>query len=371
MFTYHEAKAAAQTAVSGLSTHCHRGAQLWLNEARATVPAAWLARFGQLARPVLTLRLEDGAIRGSLEGGTAAAELVWPAQDASMERVVEWLKALQLSRDEARIQVALEPDRFLHRKILVPRAALGSLQSIIAQDVVHRTPFEPAEIWHTARPGAAASGNDIIEVEHWIIRRDRACEALNQFGLRPEEVEALVVSGSAPLSVIELREPSVDDPPFARRLVRATAAAAIAITLLGVIMIEWTASVKMSRLDEAIAALRGQGVGGETAAQLVALRAAPGVVEVWEELSRVLPDHTYLGELRVADGGVSISGFSADAAHLIRLLDQSALFTGAHLAGAITPDKTEHKDRFSLAFRVRGAQKPSERPSPTVARSDP
>jgi general secretion pathway protein L len=127
----------------------------------------------------------------------------------------------------------------------------------------------------------------------------------------------------------------------------------------------------MSRLDEAIAQLRGQGPGGETAAQLLALRAAPGAVEIWEELSRVLPDHTYLSDLRVADGSVSISGFSGDAAHLIRLLDQSVLFTGAHLTGAITPDKTEHKDRFSLAFRLRGAQKPSERPTTDLARSGP
>ena len=85
----------------------------------------------------------------------------------------------------------------------------------------------------------------------------------------------------------------------------------------------------------------------------------------------MLPDHTYLSELRVADGSVSATGFSGDAAQLIRLLDQSALFTGAHLTGAITPDKAEHKDHFSLAFRIRGAQKPSERSGTALARSDP
>jgi len=87
-------------------------------------------------------------------------------------------------------------------------------------------------------------------------------------------------------------------------------------------------------------------------------------------LSRILPDHTYVSELRVADGNVSISGFSGDAAHLVRLLDQSPLFTGAHLTGAITPDSGEHKDHFGLAFRLRGTQRPSERGT-AVARSDP
>ena len=158
MFTHTEAKAAAQTALSGLTFHCRRGAQLWLNEARATVPSSWLARFGQLARPVLTIRHQDSAICGVLEGGATAAEVAWPARELSIEGVVEWLEAHQLSRDEVRIQVMLEAERFFHRKILIPRAALSSLKSIIAQDIVHRTPFEPADIWHTARPAPMQMG---------------------------------------------------------------------------------------------------------------------------------------------------------------------------------------------------------------------
>jgi general secretion pathway protein L len=370
MFISHEAKAAARTALAGLAIHCRHGAQLWLSEARATVPEAWLARFGPLVRPVLTLSLKDEAACGSLEGGPVTADVIWLAREVSIESIGEWLQARELSRDEVTIRVALEAETFLNRKMLVPAAALGSLKSIILQEIVHRTPFELSEIWHAARPLIDARGGEIIEVEHWIIRRDRACAALEAFGLRPEDIDALVVSGSVPPLVIPLREASADHPQPVRRLLRLAGAAAIAITLLGTITLEWAASSEMNRLGEAIEQVRGQGAGGEPAAQLLALRAVPGVVQVWEELSRVLPDHTYLSELRVADGSVSISGFSGDAAHLIRLLDQSPLFTGAHLTGAITPDSGEHKDHFSLAFRLRGAQRPSERGT-AVARSDP
>lgn len=370
MFISNEAKAAAQTALAGLATHCRRGAQLWLREARATFPAPWLARFDQLAAPVLTLRIKDQAVEGLLELGSVVTEFVWPAADSSIENVVEWLKRHQLLRDEVTIRVALEAETFLYREMLVPRAALGSLQSIIAQEIVRRTPFEPAEIWHTARATNEASGAEVVAVEHWIIRRDRACAALALVGLRPEDVDALLVSGSEPPLLIELREASLDHPVSASRLVRAAAAGAIAMSLLAAITVEWAASSEMSRLGEAIAQVRGQGAGGKPAAQLLALRATPGVVEVWEELSRLLPDHTYLSEVRVADGGVSLSGFSGDAAHLVRLLDHSPLFTGAHLTGPITPDKAEHKDHFSLAFRLRGTQRPSERGT-TLARSDP
>jgi general secretion pathway protein L len=370
MFISNEAKASAQAALAGIVSQCRRGAELWLQEARATVPQAWLAGLGPLARPVMTLILKDEAVCGSLDGGPVAADVVWPPREASVASIVEWLKARELSRGDVTIQVALEAKTFLNRKMLVPAAALGSLQSIIAQEIVHRTPFEPAEIWHTARPVTDARGAEIVEVEHWIIRRDRVCAALEAFNLRPEDIDALVVSGSVPPLVIPLREASADRLQPARRLVRLAAAGAIAVTVLGSIAVEWAASSEMSRLGGAIAQVRGEGAGGVPAAQLLALHAVPGVVEVWEELSRILPDHTYVSELRVADGNVSISGFSGDAAHLVRLLDQSPLFTGAHLTGAITPDSGEHKDHFGLAFRLRGTQRPSERGT-AVARSDP
>jgi general secretion pathway protein L len=84
------------------------------------------------------------------------------------------------------------------------------------------------------------------------------------------------------------------------------------------------------------------------------MKADVSVLEVWDELSRILPDHTFLTESRIADSKVTMTGFSSDAARLVRIIDQSPLFSGAALTAAITSDATEHKDRFSISFKVRG-----------------
>ena len=94
--------------------------------------------------------------------------------------------------------------------------------------------------------------------------------------------------------------------------------------------------------------------GIDPAARLFAMKADAGILDVWDELSRILPDHTFLTETRIADGKVTLSGFSADAARLVRIIDQSPLFSGATLTAAITPDATERKDRFSISFKVTG-----------------
>jgi general secretion pathway protein L len=115
---------------------------------------------------------------------------------------------------------------------------------------------------------------------------------------------------------------------------------------------------------EAREGVQGDQGGFNQTARLFALKADAGVLEIWDELSRVLPDHTFLTEARIADGRVTLSGFSADAAHLVRIIDQSPLFSGATLDAAITPDATEHRDRFSISFKVRAG-----RTVPTLGRT--
>jgi general secretion pathway protein L len=367
-----KAKTAATTALAALAVHARQAKELWWKEAQETLPAAWLARLGRLARPLLTLRLAQGEVCGHLEGASMAAEATWPARGASIGVVSEWLKAQQLGRDEVRLEVELEPELFLQRKMVIPRAALDSLPVIVAQEVVHRTPFEPAEIWHAAVPSDSPSGPEIIEIEHWIIRRDRAREALAQIGLTPDDVDALRIGGSDPRAIITLRETTLNGSLWAARAVRAAAAAAIAITLLGAIAVEWLSTREMTRIADAIADLRGQGNGAnDPVAQLMSIKAGPKMLDVWDELSRLLPEHTYLNELRVVDGAATISGYSADAANLLRVLDQSVLFTAARLTGPITPDKAERKDRFTLTFRLRDARRGPQPSGPAVARSEP
>ena len=108
--------------------------------------------------------------------------------------------------------------------------------------------------------------------------------------------------------------------------------------------------------------------GGRIAcSQLVALKAVPGSLAAWDELSRVIPDHTFLTEVRVAGGTITLSGVSSDAARLVRILDGSRLFTGATLVGPITPDANERRDRFRMSLKLRKAgagrvAKSAERP---------
>jgi general secretion pathway protein L len=78
------------------------------------------------------------------------------------------------------------------------------------------------------------------------------------------------------------------------------------------------------------------------------------VSSVWEELSRVLPDSTYLTEMTVKTDGVSIIGFSAAASAIIVALEGSSLFDQAAFAGPVVKAPGFSGDRFAIELNTGG-----------------
>lgn len=267
---------------------------------------------------------------------------------------------------------ACDAGQFLQRKMLIPKVALAALPAILAQEILHRTPFDPDQIWHAAVPQGAETIVDVVTLQHWIIRRDRATAELARCGLHVDDVDALTVRDIEAAPTILFHDLQPDERPWAGRALHVLAVAAVVVTLLGLVGILVVEAVTAGRIDNTIAELRKSDatlLEGNGAARLSATKKSPGVVAIWGELSRLLPDETFLTELRITDGAIAVSGFSSNAPNLVRLIERSPMFAAAHLTAAITPDANERKDRFSLAFQLRGS--PS-RTSPTarIARSE-
>jgi general secretion pathway protein L len=284
-----------------------------------------------------------------------------PLHGFGVSALTSWLAERGLSRENVTLGPVIGRELFFLRDLSVPTAALGALPKILDQEVLRRTPFQLSQIWHAGVATAAGAG-DVVLMCHWIIRKDRAEAALAELGFKASDIDFIAArtADGEVMPVISLGTPHLADPPWVRAAIRRLAVAGLCSVLLGLVAFEWcqasvATGIEASLMEAREGAQDGHDGFGE-AARLYAMKADPGVLDIWNELSRVLPDHTFLTETRIADGKVTLSGFSADAARLIRTIDQSPLFTGATLAAAITPDAKEHKDRFSIGFRVRVAR---------------
>jgi general secretion pathway protein L len=81
-------------------------------------------------------------------------------------------------------------------------------------------------------------------------------------------------------------------------------------------------------------------------------REVPSSVIVIEALSQVLPDHTYLTELRIIGDRLQIVGVSRDAPALIRLIEQSSHFTRATFFAPTTRSPGEPGEHFNIEARI-------------------
>ncbi len=336
-------------------------ARWWLAGLREAVPPGWLDWADGKATPRAMIRRDHDVVVCKLTSAAGAVEARLPLQRFDAAALEAWLSEQGLKREQVIVGPVVSCDQFFLRDLSVPKAALAALPRILDQEVQRRTPFQLSDIWHAATP-IAGGATDVVAMCHWIIRKDRAEAALAELGLKPGDIDFLAAGGAdgEAVPVIAFRATSDEDPAWALRAIRILAVAALTVVVLGLATFEWSQAGVATAIETSLMEARQGAQSGrdgiDPTAHLLAMKADIGILEVWDELSRILPDHTFLTESRIADGKVTLSGFSADAARLVRIIDQSPLFSGATLGPAITPDATEHKDRFSISFKVRGGR---------------
>ena len=76
------------------------------------------------------------------------------------------------------------------------------------------------------------------------------------------------------------------------------------------------------------------------------------VVEVLNELTRLVPDEAHVVQLTLRANEVQLQGFARDAGRLIRLLDRSTFFREPHFLSPITQDPVEGTERFHIAVSL-------------------
>lgn len=342
----------------------------WMQELRALVPERAFEWLAGARNRWLVVAVEDDAVVLRLFGGgstptveTRTARAAW-----SGDAVDAFLKPLRLRRNDIAVGLRLPADRFFPRRVVLPAATRGRLDEILSLDLTRRTPFKLDDVYHDHFVGEPEPGK--LVVRQWIVRRAFVHEAVSELALHDLSfVEGLQPGQEAPR--VRLRTDAKTARSWTRRaflgLLIVTAMAALAAgglrharqqAVIGALESRLAATrVKaqqvravMTRLEQSQALVRG-------------LRArrieSPGLLDVWQEATGVLPSHSWLSELRLIEASdrqaqrVVMTGFSTAASTLVPLIDRSPVFTDAALTAPVTLDPVEQRERFSLQARIR------------------
>lgn len=287
----------------------------------------------------------------NLENGKVASPLPEP-----------WRAALRGSH----VEVGLRSDQVLLRPVAFPKQASDFLGGMIRAQIDRLTPWTAEEAvfgWSVPQPAAgerialtlAATSRSLVQP---LIALAGTLDAKSVAGV----IEAATGDTTETIKVFEQGlhgslSRRIDVPRLLRHALLAMAVATVAtlgITgYLGSVVAADQQSVQRL-IAERRASLRLNRQGGGSAENLLARRkqTTPATVMVLEAISRVLPDATYVTELRIEGDKIQVVGMTQDAPSLIRLMEQSPQFTRATFFAPTTRAQNEPGERFHIEAHI-------------------
>jgi general secretion pathway protein L len=339
----------------------------WFEELRQAMPAAWQQKLQHAMRRVTLVLHGDSLIIGLDENRVLQTLDVFSiTQDESLQqREVENL-LLRNELQEAPRFLLLDIESVLNRELKLPLAAESSLAQVLLFEMDRQTPFKASDVYFDWKVLERDGESGQLRLELFVAPKtgiDEALKAVASRGLHPSGVD--IVDGGRTLGVNLL-------PPDRRarrsnpRARLSLALGALSCILLALVMAQslYLRAHQVTELEEAIAAVQGEArevlqikkkieETSEAAGFLARSRsAAPLAIEVLADITRILPDDTYLDRLVISNSSVQMQGKSKNAQQLIELVNGSGLLDAAAFRGSTRLDARSGLEIFEVNAEV-------------------
>jgi len=256
--------------------------------------------------------------------------------------------------------LALDETKYLYRQLsnhLLPDYRVSELAEL---DLISQTPFERSDVYLIA-DNCNGSGRG-----YYILKKSILHSLIDSCKKSKIKTKTLLLTGNDNQFSIKISEvyKFVSESVFRRNLKIAFAFLIIMTSCLTVVHFHWRYEKAGNSLDEQIvivskdvAQVRSivanqKALSNRLKNVLDLKKNASSTMEVWEELSRILPDSSWLSVLKVSDDEIIISGFSRAAASLIEIIDSSPIFAQAGFDGPVVAIAGKNIQRFAIRAKV-------------------
>jgi general secretion pathway protein L len=262
----------------------------------------------------------------------------------------------------SRVEIVLQPTRFLFRSLELPARAADFLEGIVRAQIDRLTPWSTSEAVFGCSAPAESGPESITTVIAATTRKVAMTYVQAVAGFHPAAVAICTNVAERNAGRVKVFEQKARGHLDAARLNRAllvTLGVAAVAALLASVSAAYVADslgAQESELARQISARRAAIRAGSDRSPMAALERrkyeTPASVIVLEALSQVLPDHTYVTELHLAGSKLQIVGITRDAPSLIRLIEQSQHFTRATFYAPTTRSASDPGERFHIETRI-------------------
>jgi len=275
-------------------------------------------------------------------------------------------------KDDSRDTVLLLPPHLLLRtSASLPAATEENLREVLAFEMDQLTPFSIEQVYYDFEVTARSPATRTIDVQLYAAPRraiDDLLATLQRLGLRPDVVSGR--DGRGGMHAINLLPAGL-----ARRRINLTRRLNIGLACTAVLLMVAVACVPLLQKRQLIAELEPQVAAAMEAAKegtrlrrnieiiatgaeelLQKKEAQPLLLELIDEMTRVIPDDTWLTRLDIAGNEIQVQGSSKSAAALIGLVEASPLYDATQFRSPVTQVPRTDDERFHLSttWRAKG-----------------
>ena len=345
----------------------------WAEELGKAMPAQFRER-RQFAKRRVLIQIEHGEVALSVEGGDAVQSLdtFSTEQDVQLlqQRIRDLLQQHELT--EVNRDLLLPHDVILVTQVVMPLAAEVNLRQALVYEMDKHTPFTAEQVFYNWRVLNRDREAGQLHFELFVTPREPVedqLEQLRKLGLAPTGID--VASADGPLSVNLLPEAMRFHIVNQQARTNGMLAAATVLLLIFVMAQSlWLRQHQVDEINEAIEDVRSEALAvQQIRKQIEDAAEAAGFLhgrkihnqyksEVLAELTRILPQDTFLDRLSMHAETTQLQGKSDNAQSLIELVNESPYFENASFRGPTRMDSRSRKEIFDLnaTNRTRGAE---------------
>jgi len=281
--------------------------------------------------------------------------------------------SVQVPADSRSVVLLLPPGQILCSTITLPAATEENLREVLTFEMDRQTPFTADQVYFDSVIRDRSAQGRTIDIELIVSPRDRLDKllaSLSELDLAPDVVSARRDASS--MYDVNLLPPGKRQSRPAA-LDRLNLGLGIACVILLVVAI----AVPVIQKQQSIRDLEPQVAAAMDAAREGARlrdnierivessrilvdkkRSAPMVMQFIDEMTRVIPDGTWISQLNIQGREIQVQGQSPAAASLIGLIEESASFTNPQFRSPVTQVPRSNLERFHLSADWAGAGDP-------------
>lgn len=323
-------------------------------------------------RLLMSLDAEGLQLRAQMDERTHLIGVL-PVDDAAL---LEQLREL-LDQNAGNVQrwLVLDIGQTLRPAISVPASAEARLREVMLHEIDRQTPFSHDQVSFEPRILSRDAQTRQLRVELVVLPRARLDAAIALLGPLADGlagVDVANVDGSRlgvnllPLAGRSARQDRSRNANGWLALITVAAlfgAMWVTLSNRSAELEATTARVDAAKLQaREVRVLRNGLKGSANAANFLARLSTrqPTTLEVLADMTKRIPDSTYLEKIAINDGNIVLIGQSQRAADLVALLQGSTLFKTPTLTGSVQTDPRTGKERFTLTAVVTGSNRDKE-----------